>query len=63
VAKKGQVRIGTSGYIYRHWRGVFYPESQPVGRWFAFYSQQFDTVEINNTLNGCATSSRSCPGT
>ncbi len=50
MAKKGQVRIGTSGYIYRHWRGVFYPESLPVSRWFAYYSQRFDTVEINNTF-------------
>lgn len=46
----GQVRIGTSGWIYRHWRGVFYPQDLPVQRWFAFYAKQFDTVEINNTF-------------
>jgi uncharacterized protein YecE (DUF72 family) len=46
----GQVRIGTSGWIYQHWRRAFYPADLPVKRWFAFYSESFDTVEINNTF-------------
>ena len=46
----GRIRIGTSGWIYRHWRGVFYPRELPVKRWFAFYAEHFDTVEINNTF-------------
>jgi uncharacterized protein YecE (DUF72 family) len=50
VAEPGEVRIGTSGWIYRHWRGVFYPPKLPVSRWFAFYNEWFDTVEINNTF-------------
>jgi uncharacterized protein YecE (DUF72 family) len=41
------VRIGCSGWIYRHWRGLFYPERLPVKRWFAHYAKVFDTVEIN----------------
>src|SRR5262249_3038094 len=49
VARSGEIRIGTSGYIYRHWRGRFYPPALPAGRWFAFYREHFDTVEINNT--------------
>jgi uncharacterized protein YecE (DUF72 family) len=48
--RTGQLRIGTSGWIYPHWRGVFYPEKLPVQHWFRFYSQSFDTVEINNTF-------------
>ncbi len=48
--KPGSVRIGTSGWNYRHWRGIFYPERLAVKRWFAYYSQYFDTVEINNTF-------------
>jgi uncharacterized protein YecE (DUF72 family) len=44
------VRIGCSGWIYKHWRGLFYPEALPVKRWFAFYAEQFDTVEINNSF-------------
>ena len=41
------IRIGCSGWNYRHWRGDFYPEGVPVKRWFAHYAEHFDTVEIN----------------
>lgn len=43
-------RIGTSGWVYPHWRGVFYPETLPQSQWFAFYATVFSTVEINNTF-------------
>jgi uncharacterized protein YecE (DUF72 family) len=45
-----RIRIGTSGWDYAHWRGVFYPESLPQERWLAHYAAVFDTVEINNTF-------------
>lgn len=48
----GQFRVGTSGYHYDHWRGVFYPANLPKKNWFAFYAEHFDTVEINNTFYG-----------
>ncbi|MGK6355097.1 DUF72 domain-containing protein [Sphingomonas sp. DT-207] len=44
------IRIGCSGWIYRHWRGRFYPEKLAVKNWFAFYAEHFDTVEINNSF-------------
>jgi uncharacterized protein YecE (DUF72 family) len=44
------IRIGCSGWIYKHWRGAFYPEDLAVKRWFAFYAEHFDTVEINNSF-------------
>lgn len=47
---KPELRIGTSGYQYRHWRGIFYPADLAQGRWLAYYSARFDTVEINNTF-------------
>jgi len=43
-------RIGTSGYQYKHWRGRFYPEELPQKKWFEYYAEHFDTVEINNTF-------------
>ena len=46
----GKSYVGTSGYQYEHWRGVFYPEDLPKRRWFEHYIQHFDTVEINNTF-------------
>ncbi len=50
MARRGQLRVGTSGWIYKHWRGVFYPERLPAREWFAFYARSFDTVEINNSF-------------
>ena len=48
--RKGTARIGTSGYHYNHWRGVFYPEELPKPQWLSYYARHFDTVEINNTF-------------
>jgi len=42
--------IGCSGYHYRHWRGIFYPEKLPMRRWFEFYGQHFRTLELNVTF-------------
>ncbi len=44
------MRIGTSGWHYNHWVGPFYPDKLPKSRWFEYYAQNFDTVEINNTF-------------
>ena len=46
----GSIRIGCSGWVYKHWRGLFYPEGLPQTRWFARYAEEFDTVEINNSF-------------
>lgn len=45
-----QIRIGTSGWIYRHWRGRFYPEALPQSQWLDCYLKVFDTVEINSSF-------------
>lgn len=44
------VIIGTSGWSYKHWRGVFYPEGLAPNRWLAYYANYFDSVEINMTF-------------
>ncbi len=44
------VYIGTSGWMYDHWRGIFYPENLPKNKWFQYYSNHFDTVELNVTF-------------
>jgi uncharacterized protein YecE (DUF72 family) len=44
-----EVRIGTSGYVYPHWRkGVFYPPGLPAKQELAYYAARFRTVELNN---------------
>ena len=44
------VRIGTSGYHYKHWIGKFYPKSLKPHEMLGFYTQHFDTVELNNSF-------------
>jgi uncharacterized protein YecE (DUF72 family) len=45
-----RIRIGCSGWNYKHWRELFYPKGLPARGWFAFYAEHFDTVEINNSF-------------
>ena len=44
-------RVGCSGWQYRSWRGVLYPEKGlPQSRWLERYAEVFDTVEVNSTF-------------
>lgn len=42
--------IGCSGFYYKEWKGFFYPSTLPQKKWFEFYAQHFNTIEINNTF-------------
>lgn len=44
------LRIGTSGFHYKHWLGTFYPPKTPASRMLEYYLQHFDTVELNNSF-------------
>ena len=43
------IRFGTSGFSYDDWIGPVYPQDLPKRQWLEFYSQEFDTVELNVT--------------
>jgi uncharacterized protein YecE (DUF72 family) len=45
--RKPTIHVGCSGWVYKHWRGILYPEGLPQRLWFKRYSDEFDTVEIN----------------
>jgi len=45
--KNGKVFIGTSGFSYPHWQGIFYPQNLPQREWFGYYVNHFKTVELN----------------
>jgi uncharacterized protein YecE (DUF72 family) len=45
-----QLRVGCSGWIYKSWKGTFYPAELSSSRWLAYYASVFDTVEINGTF-------------
>ena len=42
--------VGTSGYAFKEWKGVFYPPELHDDGWLGFYAGKFPTVEINNTF-------------
>jgi uncharacterized protein YecE (DUF72 family) len=51
MAQLAEIRMGTSGYVYPHWRkGVFYPPGLPARQELAYYAARFRTVELNNSF-------------
>ncbi|WP_043639079.1 DUF72 domain-containing protein [Nonomuraea candida] len=42
--------VGTSGWQYKDWRGVLYPEGVPQRLWLETYAAEFATVESNNAF-------------
>ncbi|MGA9393268.1 MAG: DUF72 domain-containing protein [Candidatus Sulfotelmatobacter sp.] len=44
------IRIGTSGFHYKHWKGPFYPARTHDSKLLSYYVQHFDTVELNNSF-------------
>ncbi|WP_018344655.1 DUF72 domain-containing protein [Cytophaga aurantiaca] len=42
-----KVHVGCSGYNYKEWKGLFYPENLPQSKWLQYYAQYYNTVEIN----------------
>jgi len=44
------IRVGTSGYSYKEWKGTFYPDDLPAAKMLPYYGERFDSVEINNTF-------------
>ncbi len=47
---KGKIYIGTSGYSYDAWKGDFYPKELNKEKWLSFYSERFNSLEINNSF-------------
>jgi uncharacterized protein YecE (DUF72 family) len=46
----GRLLVGTSGFSYKAWKGSFYPEDLPAGRFLEHYATRLPTVEINNSF-------------
>jgi uncharacterized protein YecE (DUF72 family) len=43
---KRKILTGTSGWMYKHWNGTFYPQGLKENQ-LVFYSREFKTVELN----------------
>lgn len=45
-----EIYIGCSGFNFKEWKNIFYPDDMPQDKWLEYYSLHFNTVEINNTF-------------
>lgn len=45
----GQIFVGTSGFSYADWKGVFYPPEIPKTAMLSYYATQFPVVELDYT--------------
>ncbi|MDQ2862507.1 MAG: DUF72 domain-containing protein, partial [Bacteroidota bacterium] len=45
-----KIYIGCSGFHYKEWKGIFYPDGLPQTKWFTFYCEHFNTLELNVTF-------------
>src|SRR4051812_26378739 len=48
--KATAIHIGTSGWSYKHWKKIFYPENLPPADWLQFYATRFNITEINTSF-------------
>ena len=46
-SSEGRIWVGTSGWMYRDWRDLVYPEGLPKRLWLHHLSRRFPTIEIN----------------
>lgn len=46
------LKIGTSGYDYPEWAGLFYPKGLGRREFLGYYSEHFGTVELNFSYYG-----------
>jgi uncharacterized protein YecE (DUF72 family) len=42
-----RLHVGTSGWSYKHWSGIFYPEDVKPAKYLEHYVTVFDCVELN----------------
>lgn len=45
-----RVLIGTSGWVYPHWRGPFYPAELDEAQWLGYYASRLPSVEVNRSF-------------
>ena len=45
-----QVRIGTCGWSYQDWAGVFYPKGTAPREYLTYYAEHYLIVEVDSTF-------------
>ena len=44
------IRVGIGGWVFKPWRGAFYPKGLPQARELEYASRKLTTIEINGTF-------------
>jgi len=50
MGDKNQILIGTSGWSYKHWAGLYYPDGLKPTEFLSWYAKEFETAEINTSF-------------
>jgi uncharacterized protein YecE (DUF72 family) len=50
LERRSPAMVGTSGFSYSDWKGLFYPPKLASRAWLGYYATRFDAVEINLTF-------------
>jgi uncharacterized protein YecE (DUF72 family) len=50
---EARIFLGTCAFTASGWSGAFYPKGMKSAEYLSFYSERFDTVEIDSTFYGC----------
>src|SRR6266404_1071789 len=44
------IHLGTCGWSYKDWLGVFYPKETPAREFLSHYATRFQVVEVDSTF-------------
>jgi uncharacterized protein YecE (DUF72 family) len=50
MTRAARVWMGTSGFSYKEWKGIFYPPDLPEKQMLSYYATKFRSVEIDSTF-------------
>lgn len=50
MARPARIWLGTSGFSYKEWKGLFYPQDLPDKQLLSYYATRFRSVEIDSTF-------------
>jgi uncharacterized protein YecE (DUF72 family) len=50
MSNSKRLLAGASGYSFKEWKGIFYPQDLKPEAMLAWYAERLPTVEINNTF-------------
>ena len=50
MESRHNIHIGTSGWSYKHWKDIYYPNGLKPKNYLSYYAREFQTAEINTSF-------------